>query len=89
MAVSIIWDEGDQIAALYCTTSDTAFGPIFTGPTGDVDAEQFLEWLRENPPHWAVGVPIVGDGCDARDYPADELERIVNHWRQLVEDGEA
>lgn len=91
MAVEIIWDQERQVAAMYCTTSDTAFGPVFTGPAANVEVGEFLDWLRENeePVAWTIASPQLGDGKDPRDYTADELERIVKHWRLLVEDGDA
>lgn len=88
MAVRVLHDRREAIAALYCSTEGRAFGPIFEGDDADTDAEQFLTWLRTSDVPWAVGSHITGDGTDARHYPPGDLEEVVNHWRQLVEDGD-
>ena len=85
MGVRVAHDRRNEIAVLYCSTSGTAFGPIFEGSEADTEAEDFLTWLRENEEtvSWAVAVARDGDGTDPRHYDAGELERIVNHWRSL------
>ena len=91
MAVEVAYDGGKGVAVMFCNTSDTAFGPVFTGATAEQDAEDFIEWLRENEESvsWSVASAQTGDGRDPRDYDAGELERVVNHWRALREDGDA
>jgi hypothetical protein len=42
MGVRII--RGEDYAAIYCSTSMTAFGPVFAD--GD-EADEFLQWLEE------------------------------------------
>ena len=58
MGVRILYDDGRRRnysgsqAALYCSTSDVAFGPVFTeGYDRDADerAEAFLRWLQTDP----------------------------------------
>lgn len=84
MAVEIIWDPDKLVAAMYCNTSDHAFGPVFSGPSADTEVQEFLDWLRQNgTPHWAVADAGVGDGNDPRDYSPGELERLVLFWRDL------
>jgi hypothetical protein len=84
MGVRILWDSEQDTAALFCSTTGGAFGPVFEGPAANVEAGEFLDWLRENPPHWAVAIPAGGDGTDPRDYRATELERIVRFWRETA-----
>ena len=48
MAVRILYDGDHDMAALYCSTTDVAFGPIFTDEDchdGEERAEAFLRWL--------------------------------------------
>jgi hypothetical protein len=67
MAVEII--SGTNIAAMYCTTSDTAFGPVFFGAGATSEAYDFLAWLNDNP-----------DGGDARGYTAEQLAQLVKDF---------
>ena len=69
MSVSILHDREAHVAALYCTTSDTAFGPVFTGDDPEGQADHFLGWLPNDP----------------REYPADELERLHVRWLDVYE----
>lgn len=80
MAVEVCHDAWRQVATMYCNTSDTAFGPIFTGPNAGTEIEDFLNWIRDGD---AIGhaARLVGDGTDARDYGPDVLERLVGVWR--------
>ena len=52
MGVRILHDERAEIAALFCSTSDWAFGPVFYNK-GDKDAyervQAFLDWLKVDP----------------------------------------
>jgi hypothetical protein len=87
MAVAIVSDE--NAAALYCTTSGFAFGPIFDGRW---EAEDFLYWLRhhrhENEKARALEARRlpVGDGSDAREWDAPSLELLVLYFREEDED---
>ena len=85
MAVEIIWDATKQIACMYCNTSDHAFGPVFSGPSADIEVQEFLDWLKENPPHWSVATTKYArtNPMDPRSYSADELERLVKFWCEL------
>lgn len=66
--------SGDEGAVLFCSTSMTAFGPVFE--SGD-HAEDFVKWLGDDPRHltdreladkyvcWlndGIGCPVCGDG---------------------------
>lgn len=51
MGVRTIFDRSEELAALYCSTSGWAFGPIFHGPAADEQAQSFLDWLNCDPRH--------------------------------------
>ena len=89
MAVEIAHDARRRVAVMYCNTSDTAFGPIFTGPGAAEDAEAFLDWLQARGPmlvatmtgpQLAVFRHAVGDGTDPRDYTPDGLQYVHAKW---------
>ena len=62
MGCRIMYDREQSQAALYCSTTDWAFGPVFTDgdkSLGYRDAEEramaFLRWLNTyTPPTWDV-----------------------------------
>lgn len=89
MAVAIMWDQDAQVAAMWDTTTDHAFGPVFSGASAVTEIEEFLDWLETSDVPWAVGSHVTGDGTDPRHYPPGDLEEVVKHWRLLVEDGDA
>jgi hypothetical protein len=67
MGVRIL-NAGSQ-AALYCSTSEVAFGPIFHDDDdhdADERAEAFLRWLAPR---------------DPREFIGDELEQKYAEWR--------
>lgn len=47
MSVDVCHDAWKRVSCLYDNTTDTAFGPIFTGIGAGTEAEDFLDWLRE------------------------------------------
>ncbi len=52
MGCRIMHDREQNIAALYCSTSDIAFGPVFyDGDQWEADerAEAFCRWLKVDP----------------------------------------
>jgi hypothetical protein len=70
MGVRILYDSKHGLAALYCSTSDWAFGPVFSDDdeaSASDQAEVFSDWLSK----------------DARSYPDQELERKLAEWRVL------
>jgi hypothetical protein len=92
MGVRILYDERQDLACLYCSTSGWAFGPV-VGPyeldrhdpdhqTDPVEIlEQFLRWLRE-----ADYVPrrediILGWSGDPRELTPAGLERA---WGEFL-----
>ena len=48
MGVRILEDRDAEYCCLYCSTSMWAFGPVMYSYE---EAEQFLEWLGEDPRH--------------------------------------
>lgn len=65
MAVRIMYN--DENAVLYCSTTDWAFGPLFSGDdehSAEERAQLFLDWLPQ----------------DAREYEDNELEKKYNEW---------
>jgi hypothetical protein len=49
MGVRILNDRDQDLACLFCSTSDVAFGPVFyDGEHGDAEdrAEAFLRWIQ-------------------------------------------
>jgi len=68
MGVHIIRDM--SMAAMYCSTTDWAFGPIFTD-SDDYTAEERLEsFLR-----------YLGPACDPRSLDDQELLKKYGEWR--------
>ena len=51
MSVRVIYDEKENMAAIYCSTSDVAFGPAIYGDK-KMDAERlawkFIQWLPQD-----------------------------------------
>ena len=87
MAVQIIHDHQQQIAAMYCTTTDHAFGPVFTGPGCEEDADDFLNWLARNP-DLSLTLPFAmhsSKGEDPRDYTDTGLERMYHRWKEAAD----
>ena len=74
MSVQIISDH--MWAALYCSTSMVAFGPIFDSQE---EAERFLVWLGKD--------PYDGAPADPRKYRAEELGDIVQDFRDSTDVG--
>ena len=78
MAVGILHDEVRGKTVLFCTTSDTAFGPVFESFD---EADDFLAWLREDRGASVGWLAEIGDGSDPRDYKASDLEALVETYR--------
>ncbi len=68
MGVRILYDSHSDMAALYCSTTDVAFGPVFSGDDSGHDAnervEAFTRWLRQ----------------DARTFSDSELQLKYSEW---------
>lgn len=86
MSVDVCHDAWKRVACLYDNTTDTAFGPIFTGIGAGTEAEDFLDWIRDG---HAIGrgmhKAIWADGTDPRDWREDSLRRLVEIWRAQYE----
>lgn len=81
MGVRILPDRLDECAALYDSSTGTAFGPLFcsdkVGGASEA-AERFLRWLRDNAP--ALGRGSLIDPGDARYYTVSELHELHLEW---------
>ena len=67
MGVRILTDPDQRLAALYCSTSDWAFGPVFYGSDDkepDERAEAFLRWI----------------GTDLRRMDSAQIESAYTTW---------
>jgi hypothetical protein len=73
MSIGILHDRGRGKAALYCNTTNTAFGPLFEDP--DL-AECFLGWFHvygpSTPPAHRPDPRFLDDGV---------LAQLVSEWR--------
>lgn len=96
MAVQVIYDIENDVAALFCTTSGWAFGPVFEGDEPDQRAQEFLDWFSSGAAaelasqidlHQLAG----RSGADPRHWDDQALEQLLNRWRALRADalGEA
>lgn len=71
MGLRILHDASGGSAALYCSTTDWAFGPVFhetEDAMASEHAECFVQWLPQ----------------DARRYTDMELERKYADWQGLA-----
>ena len=72
MGVRILHDEGDEIACIYDSVKDVAFGPVFRGLDAEDQAQHFLNWLTN----------------DARVYGTRDLAGLHKRWAELNLDAE-
>ncbi len=87
MGVRILHDSEQGYAALFCSTSDVAFGPIFTQGDKSCDfadaderAQSFLRWL-EYAPKWVNYVNYVDTGRrDPRELTDTGLMQAYTDW---------
>jgi hypothetical protein len=73
MGVHIAHDRHNDVAIMYCSTTDWAFGPVFVDDDGhdaDERVEAFLRWLKTT-----TGVP------DPRSLTEEELQKAYLDWR--------
>lgn len=88
MGVRIISNSADDLAALYCSTSDFAFGPVFYADddaTASERAEDFCDWFMSGGARIAASrlglVPILRfGGTDPREWMQGDLERLYGAW---------
>jgi hypothetical protein len=73
--------------ALYDSTSEVAFGPIFASSE---EAEDFLEWLRSNSDRkrfFDYNRDRLMFMEDPREYLSDELTHLSQLWKDSRENG--
>ena len=69
MSICIL--RGERAAALYCSTSGWAFGPVFYGDSAAEDAEAFVGWCERK----RGTLRLLSDA---------ELERFYYDWRRHI-----
>ena len=87
MGVRILSDRDGKMAALYCSTSDVAFGPVFYDgdapeyKDADERAAAFLRWL-EITPTWSryENHGVSGIHHDARQLTDAGLQLAYSDW---------
>ena len=81
MGVRILTDNGES-AVLYCSTTDWAFGPVFS-QSDDHDAQEraeaFLRWLPQRITAFEQE-PAMRRSVDARSLTANGLENAYGNW---------
>lgn len=84
MGCHIVYDQNQNLAVLYCSTSEWAFGPVFSDE-GDHDAndraEAFCRWLGETDT-WAgyEKEPIQTSRRDPRELTDIGLQAAYHDW---------
>ncbi len=83
MGCRILYDHEQNLAALYCSTTDVTFGPVFYGKEYDADerAEAFLRWLQSPQCPWTTfeGHDVL-PGRDARHLTDSGLQSAYSAW---------
>jgi hypothetical protein len=84
MGVRVLYDSDQNIAALYCSTTDVAFGPLFQDDgqhDGDERAESFLRWLP-TAPRWIryEKTADFGRDHDPRQLSDNGLQQAWSDW---------
>ena len=81
MGVRILSDRAGTTAAMYCSTSGWAFGPVFSQDddhSADERAEAFLRWLSTN--KHAYEMHPIASGRDARSLTDAGMEKAYSGW---------
>jgi hypothetical protein len=81
MSVCVLHDEKHDLAALYCSSSDFAFGPVFSanhGKDATERAEAFLRWIDANPKPNATS--RLFDRFDVRHLNDQEISLAYSEW---------
>jgi hypothetical protein len=86
MGVRILHDPVLDVSVLYCSTTDWAFGPLFSDSDdhdGTERAEAFLRWLMSIDEHvWRTYRPVaIGGRRDPRQLDDPGLEAAYGDWR--------
>ena len=87
MGVRILRDEANALAALFCSTSDFAFGPVFhdaDGHPADERAEAFIRYVNAYPENNPTS-GLFGK-FDIRHLSDEQLERKYAEWLAQEQD---
>ncbi len=84
MGCRVLYDSDQNQAALYCSTSDVAFGPVFSDweqHDAQERAEAFLRWLQSEACAYArFEQTVVGARRDARLLTDSGLQSAYSAW---------
>ncbi len=83
MGVRILFDSDNDVAALYCSTTDVAFGPVFYGDTksGSEDrAEAFCRWFQSEACSWRKYEREALGSRDPRSLTDTGLQAAYSDW---------
>ena len=87
MGCRIVYDSEQELAVMYCSTSDMAFGPVFYAEN-DHDANERVEAFTR----WLVTDPRVLDDLDLiskyLEWRAQEITQFANEEAALFADDE-
>lgn len=93
MGCRILFDPQDNLACLYCSTTDTAFGQVFYSwkdHTAQDRAEAFLRWLESEHCPWVSFerhlIPFTDHRHDPRTLTDAGLQDAYTAW--LAQEGE-
>jgi hypothetical protein len=81
MGVRILHNRDSDIATLYCSTTDWAFGPVFWGSEAldaDQRAQKFLDWFETADLSRYERLHLLGR--DVRSLTDRGLERAYGDW---------
>ena len=96
MSIDVLYDKRKGIAALYCSTTATAFGPAFREACREVDDEKAYKEIWQN--YHGIEVPESPDemahdflyyclkqhGNPLNPLVLDDIERIRFEWREQL-----
>jgi len=84
MGVRVLADHYRNHAVLYCSTSDWAFGPVFSeheGHDAEERAEAFLRWIAMTAAWFTYERSLTAGRRDARLLTEEGLERAYADWQ--------
>lgn len=89
MSVRVAYDPSQGVACLYCSTSMTAFGPVFADGGALAQAWDFLDWLAGPGADYADRTGINHKDGDPRTFTPRGLARMRARWEnERVAEGE-
>lgn len=88
MAVRILYDQNNDMAALYCSTSDVVFGPVFyaddeRGVDAAERAQAFLNWFADAADYAKYEKTQIGSRRDVRCLTESALMQAYSDWRAV------